>query len=76
MQGGATPKTCGGGLQPAQNEPSAGLKPGTTNEADAPRRPEPEGRMAIARRSLRCSSSTMRTELDGFAPLDCLDNGM
>ena len=29
------------------------------NEADAPSKPEPKGRMGVARRSLRCSSSTM-----------------
>ncbi len=31
----------------------------SANEADAPSKPEPEGRMGVARRSLRCSSSTM-----------------
>ncbi len=31
----------------------------SANAADTPRRPEPKGRMGIARRSLRCSSSTM-----------------
>ena len=31
----------------------------SANEADAPSKPEPKGRMGVARRSLRCSSSTM-----------------
>ena len=61
MQGGATPKHVRGGLQSAQDEPSAGLKPGIPNETDAPRRPESEGCGGIARQSSRCSSLTTRT---------------
>jgi hypothetical protein len=35
----------------------------SANAADVPARPEPEGRMGVARRSLRCSSSTMCIDL-------------
>ena len=55
--------TPGGQMQGGATQAMSVTSSRSANAADARAKPEPEGRMGVARRSLRCSSSTMCTDI-------------